>query len=230
MSGSNCCFLTCTQTSQEAGKVFWYSHLLKSFPQFAVIQKVKGFAVVNEAENESESPSLVSDSLGPNELCCPWNSPDQNTGVGSLSLLQGIFPTQRLNPGLPHCRLILYQLSHKGSPRMLERVDKNAGEDPFSTGYSWLRYRTGVSCTAGRFFTNRAIEKAQWSWSRCFFWNSLALSMIQWMLATWSLVPLPFLNPAWTFGSSQFMYCWSLAWRTKEPLDESEKVEWKSWL
>ena len=45
----------------------------------------------------------------------PWNSPGQNTGVGSLSLLQGIFPTQGLNPGLLHCRRILYRLSHKGS-------------------------------------------------------------------------------------------------------------------
>ena len=50
----------------------------------------------------------------------PWNSPGQNTGVGSLSLLQGIFPIQGLNSGLPHCRQILYQLSHKGSPRILE--------------------------------------------------------------------------------------------------------------
>ena len=46
-----------------------------------------------------------------------------------------------------------------------------------------------------------------------FFWNSLAFSMIQQMLAIWSLVPLPFLNPAWTSGISQFTYCWSLAWR-----------------
>ena len=46
-----------------------------------------------------------------------------------------------------------------------------------------------------------------------FFWNSLAFSMIQRILAIWSLVPLPFLNPAWTTGSSQFMYYWSLAWR-----------------
>ena len=52
----------------------------------------------------------------------PWNSPGQNTGVGSLSLLQEIFPTQGLNPGLLHCRQILYQLSHKGSPRILEWV------------------------------------------------------------------------------------------------------------
>ena len=46
-----------------------------------------------------------------------------------------------------------------------------------------------------------------------FFWNSLAFSMIQWMLAIWYLAPLPFLNPAWIYGSSQFTYCWSLAWR-----------------
>ena len=48
-------------------------------------------------------------------LYSPWNFPGQNTGVGSLSLLQGIFPTQGSNPGLPYCRRILYQLSHQGS-------------------------------------------------------------------------------------------------------------------
>ena len=52
----------------------------------------------------------------------PWNSPGRNTGVGSLSLLQGIFPTQGSNPGLPCCRWILYQLIHKGSPRILQWV------------------------------------------------------------------------------------------------------------
>ena len=46
-----------------------------------------------------------------------------------------------------------------------------------------------------------------------FFWNSFAFSLIQWMLAIWCLVSLPFLNPAWTSGSSWFTYCWSLAWR-----------------
>ena len=50
MSSSDCCFLTCTQNSQEAGKVVWYSHLLKNFPQFIVIHTVKGFGVVNKAE------------------------------------------------------------------------------------------------------------------------------------------------------------------------------------
>ena len=54
--------------------------------------------------HESESHSVVYNSLGPHGLYSTWNSPGQNTGVGSLSLLQGIFPTQGSNPGLPHCR------------------------------------------------------------------------------------------------------------------------------
>ena len=55
--------------------------------------------------------------LRPHGLYSPWNSPGQDTGVGSLSLPQRIFLTQRLNPGLLRCRWILYQLSHKGSPK-----------------------------------------------------------------------------------------------------------------
>ena len=63
-----------------------------------------------------ESLSVVSNSLWPHWLYSPWNSPGQNTGVGSLSLLQGIFPTQESNRGLLHCRQILYQMSYQGSP------------------------------------------------------------------------------------------------------------------
>ena len=61
---------------------------------------------------QSESRSAKSDSLRPQGLYIPWNSPGQNAGVGSLSLLQGIFPTQGSNSGLPHYRCIIYQLSH----------------------------------------------------------------------------------------------------------------------
>ena len=64
----------------------------------------------------NESRSVVSDSLWPHGLYSLWNSPGQNAGVGSLSLLQGIFPTQGSNPGLPHCRWVLCQLSDKQSP------------------------------------------------------------------------------------------------------------------
>ena len=62
---------------------------------------------------ESESLSVISDSLQLHGVYSAWNSLSQNTGVGSLSLLQGIFPTQGSNPGLPHRGMIIYQLSHK---------------------------------------------------------------------------------------------------------------------
>ena len=78
---------------------------------------------------KSESRSVVSNSLGPHGLYSPWNSLGQSTRVGSRALLQRIFPTQGLNPGLLHCRQILYQLNHKGSPRTLEWVAY-----PFSSG------------------------------------------------------------------------------------------------
>ena len=87
--------------------------------------------------------------------CSPWNSPGQNTGVGSLSLLQRIFSTQGSNPGLPYFRQILYQLSHKGSPRILEWLAY-----PFSSRSSRPRNWTGVSCIAG-FFTSWAFKKIQ---------------------------------------------------------------------
>ena len=65
----------------------------------------------------SESHLVMSDSLWPHVLYSPWNSPGQNTGVGSLSLLQGTFPIQGSNPGLSHCRWLPYQLNHKGRPK-----------------------------------------------------------------------------------------------------------------
>ena len=90
------------------------------------------------------SPTLQADSL-PAE---PQGKP-KNTGVGGLSLLQWIFPTQGLNPGFPHCRQILYQLNHKGSPRILEWVAYL-----FASRSSQPRNQTGVFCIAGGFFTN----------------------------------------------------------------------------
>ena len=83
-----------------------------------------------------ESCSVISDSLLPHGIYSSWNSPGQNTGVGSHSLLQGIFPTQGSNPSLPHCRQVLYQLSYQESPRKLEWVAY-----PFSSGSSWPKNR-----------------------------------------------------------------------------------------
>ena len=171
MSSSNSCFLTCIQISQEAGQMIWYSHLLKNFPEFVVVQTVKGFGIVNKAEvdvflelfcffddpvvvgnlisgswafsksslniwkftvHELLKPglknfehyfasvwkwklyrSVMSDSLrpcglSPTRLLRPWDSPGKNTGVGCHFLLQGIFLTQGSNPGLLHCRQMLW--------------------------------------------------------------------------------------------------------------------------
>ena len=95
------------------------------------------------------SCSVVSNSLWPHGLYSPRGSsvhgdaPGKNTGVGYHALLQGLFPTQESNPALPHCRLIIYQLSHQGSPRILEWVAY-----PFSSGSSQPRNQTGISCIA----------------------------------------------------------------------------------
>ena len=86
MSSSNCYFLTCIQISQEAGKVVWYSHLFKNFPQFVVMHTVKGFNVVNEAEVDIflEFPCFLYD-------------------PGNVDNLMSV-PLPFLNPGLYICK------------------------------------------------------------------------------------------------------------------------------
>ena len=91
----------------------------------------------------------------PTRFLCPWGSLGKDTGAGSLSLLQGIFPTQASNSGLPHCRWILHQLNHEGSPGILHWVAY-----PFSRGSSKPRNWTGISCIAGGFFTSWATREA----------------------------------------------------------------------
>ena len=111
--------------------------------------------------SEVQVPQSCLTLCDPHELYCPWNSPGQNSGMGSLSLFQGIFPTQGSNPGLLHCRQILYQLSHEGSPGILKWVAY-----PFSRGSSQPRNWTGVSCITGGFFTSwntrEALLDGQW--------------------------------------------------------------------
>ena len=92
--------------------------LLETYTQIlvnrVVIHKNIGYMYIYiYIRSESESCSVMSVSLQPHGLYSPWNSPGWNTGVGSLSLLQGIFPNQGSNPGLLHCRRILYQLSQR---------------------------------------------------------------------------------------------------------------------
>ena len=126
-----------------------------------------------------ESYSLVSGSLWPHGLYSPWNSPGQNTGVGSLSLLQGIFPTQGLNPGLLHCRRILYQLSHREAPlfvysRHLSEVNAQSGAVSLamleaSFLLHWVR-RGNKLCKARAFPVDQRVKnlpavQETWLWS-----------------------------------------------------------------
>ena len=111
------------------------------------------------------SCSVMSSSLWPMDCSLPSNSvhgdsPGKNTGVGCQARLQGIFPTEGLNPGLPYCRQIVYCLSHQRSPRILEWVAY-----PFSRGSSWTRNWTRVSCIAGGFFTIWAAREAPISYN-----------------------------------------------------------------
>ena len=82
------------------------------------------------------------------------DSPGKNTGVGCHALLQGIFPTQELNPALSHCRQILYQLNHQGSPRILDWAAY-----PFSSESSQPFIEDG-------FFSRSATREALWIWKR----------------------------------------------------------------
>ena len=119
--------------------------------------------------SESESHSVVSSSLRPHGLYSQWNSPDQNTGVGSLSFLQQIFPTQELNWSLLHCRWILYQLSQQESPRIWDWLAY-----PFSSRSSRPRNWTGVSSSACRFFTSWAMRETELThWKRPWCWKRL---------------------------------------------------------
>ena len=109
-SSSNCCFLTCIQISQEAGQVVWYSHFFQNFPLFVVIHTVKGFGIVNKAEIDVFSGSLLplirlksvfhwpilhdfKDHYSKSSRC--WNHPDTKT-LGSTSS-PSISPGTRLN-------------------------------------------------------------------------------------------------------------------------------------
>ena len=133
------------------------SHL--GFSVYSIISSENSDTLISNLKWKWKSLSHV----WPHGLYSPWNSPGQNTGVSNL--LKVIFPTQGSNSGVPHCRQILYQLSHKGSPRKLEWVAY-----PFSSRSSQPRNRTGLSCNAGRFFTNWAMTEAQYSvfWPREF--------------------------------------------------------------
>ena len=117
---------------------------------------------------ESESSSVVLDSLQPRGLYGPWNSPGQNTGVDSLSLLQGIFPTEGSNSGLPHSRRILYQLSvcvlsRFSCVRHCEIPWTIAHQAPLSVGFSRQEYWSALPCPSPGNIPHPGIESVSHS-------------------------------------------------------------------
>ena len=99
ISNSNCCFLTCIQVSQEAGKVVCFSHFFKNFPQFVVIHIVNGFGIVNKAEVDVFL-----------ELSCFFNDP---TNAGNLIFGSSAFS----KPSLNICKFMVHILPRKAMPK-----------------------------------------------------------------------------------------------------------------
>ena len=189
MSSSNCCFLTCIQVSQEAGQVVWYSHLFQNFPQFTVIHTVKGFGIVNKGEMDVFL-----------DLSCFSHDPlllIRFSHVRLCDLTDPIDqPTRLLHPwDFPGkntgvcCHFLLQCMKVKSDSEVTQLCPTLS--DPMDCG-------PPGSCVHG-IFQARVLE-----------WGAIALSTDVGNLIS---VPLPFLNPAWTSGSSQFTYCWSLALR-----------------
>ena len=156
------------------------------------------YTSVFQLKSQSVSCSVMSDCLQPLEptsLLCPWGSPDKNTGVGCDFLLWGIFLTQGSNPGILHCRQILYHLSCQGSPyvfllhaeslqscpALCDLMDCSPPGSsvhgifqarilkwvamPSSRGSSQPRDQTQVSCIVDVFFTIWVTREAQEYWS-----------------------------------------------------------------
>ena len=116
----------CPQDSHSSGFSLDFTHDRKSsiLNSFLLETDCPHTHVCAVLSHSYMSNSLQPHGLQPTRLLCPWDSPGKKTGVGCHAFLQGIFPTQGLNPGLPHCRQIFYQLSSQGSPSLIIREMK----------------------------------------------------------------------------------------------------------
>ena len=148
----------------------------------------------------------MSGSLRPHGLYSPWTSPGQNTGVAGLSRLQGVFPTQGSNLALPHCRRILYQLSHQGSPGILEW-----GAEPVSSGSKLERKQAVCAFDSGAPLPASSPLAALGS-SSCDPAGSAAFPCLLHLpgLQPRSVGAARFLTVGWPVGSTAASFSWGL--------------------
>ena len=127
----------------------------------------------------------MSNSLRPHGLYSPWNSPGRNTGVGSLSLLQRIFPTQGSNPGLSHCRQILYQLSHKGSPVIAFKFMRKKSKY-WNTSHVEMINIVKLRCVH---WVSQSVELLSCVWLFAMLWTTIRQASLS-ITNSWSLLKL----------------------------------------
>ena len=124
--------------------------------------------------------TVWSHGLHPTRLLCPWDFPGNDTAVGCHFLLQGIFPTQGLSPGLLHCRQILYLLSYKGSPNYFRNRYKlwnynyHLFADPFQSHYTERNQTQRSTCVCVWFHLYRILANANQSVLKREYWSAVA--------------------------------------------------------
>ena len=214
LSGSNCCFLTCTQVSQEVGQVVWFSHLFKNFPHFIVIHTVKGFGIVKKVEIDVYLKlSCFSDDPADAGNLISGSSAFSKTSLNIWKFMVHVL----LKPGLENfnyndSKLIVWSLNYFCTKLILSEVKVKWNllshiwlcdlmdytvhgilqarmlewvAFPFSRGSYQARDQTQVSRISGRFFT---------SWAKREALNSVpeaVVVMVVWLLSHFQLIATP---------------------------------------
>ena len=200
MSSSNCCFLTCIQISQEAGKVVWYSHLLKNFPQFIVIHIVKGFGIVNKAEVDVflEISCFINDPADAGNLIS-----DSSAFSKSILNIWKLLVHILLKPGLKNFDLDFASMWDECSCVVFQTL--------FSIAFLWIGMKTDLFQSCGHcwvFQICRHIECSTLRASSFRTWNSLAgIPSTPVVLFTVMLPKVPL-----TLDSRMSGFRWMISW------------------
>ena len=195
MSGSNGCFLTCIQVSQEAGKVVWYSYLFKNFPQFVVIHTDKDFSIVIEAEvdvlhqidgHEFEQAPRVGDGQGTLECCSPWDCKELDT----TEWLNWTELNWLTNCGAAHMMEILCLLTWKAKRRGINwSYEKKESE----VAQSCLTLCGPMDCSLAGFSVHGIFQARVLEWGAIVF--SGIIAVVGGIMASWNMPTSQSLEP-----------------------------------